>query len=278
MATLFNLSSVKTLALPLAIAAVTVFSGCATTASPEARSAYDKTQQNLKSQPVSIISDGCVLLIEMGQDNILYQQSDALSNMLASTLKTKLSAKGVTTQHTSSPFICGALTQVELAQMDMVATVDAKDLPNTDFPVLSTSNTFDTLTNQAYLNLYSSLVAVNKAAGENKNTGANTTLNLDKVSLQTIRKIEGTDKVFVITGSANKQSMGLRLVVASTSPTIGGLINRAPGKIYSVYLINLKTSQVEWTKSGRIDSETFKEAVTGAIVTRDEMLDPLYPE
>ena len=76
--------------------------------------------------------------------------------------------------------------------------------------------------------------------------------------------------------TANKQSMGLRLVVASTSPVIGGIINRAPGKVYSVYLINLKTNQVEWTKSGRIDSETFKEAVTSPIDTRDEMLAPLY--
>lgn len=277
MATLFSLSSVKMLTLPLAIAAVTLFSGCATTTSPEARSAYDKTQQNLKSQPVSIISDGCVLLVEIGNDNIMYKQSDAVSVAIANTLKDKLNEKGLTVSNVSSPFICGAMTQKELAQMDIVMTEGAKDVLNTNYPILSANNTFDGVTNQAYLNLYTALVNVKKEYANSQKTGSNTALNLDAASLNTIRQTEGTNKVFVVFAAANKQSFGLRLAAASTSPLAGALMNRAPGQDYAIHLINLATNQVEWTKFGKIESEVFKKPVTGTIVTK-KILDPLYPE
>ena len=159
MVTRFTLPSIKVLTLPVALAVVTVFSGCATTTNPEARSAYDKTQQNLKAQSVGIISDGCVLRVEVGKDDIMYQNSDALSVAIANTLKERLTEKGVVVNNVSSPFVCGALTQKELSQMDILATEDAKDVLNTNYPVLSSSNTFDGVTNQAYLNLYTAPVS-----------------------------------------------------------------------------------------------------------------------
>ncbi|WP_317199216.1 hypothetical protein [uncultured Psychrobacter sp.] len=277
MVTRFTLPSAKALTLPLALAAITVFSGCATTTSPEARQAYDKTQQNLKSQSVGIISDGCVLRVEVGKDDIMYQNSDALSVAIANTLKERLTDKGVTVKNISSPFICGALTQKELAQMDILASEDAKDVLNTDYPVLSSSNTFDGVTNQAYLNLYMALVNASKAGASNMKTGSYTPLNLDAASLNAIRKTEGTNKVFVVLAAANKQSFGLKLAAASTSPLAGAMINRAPGKDYSIHLVNLETNQIEWNKFGKIDSEVFKAPVTGTIATK-KMLDPLYPE
>ncbi len=270
----FFCKNLKTITLPLALAAATVFSGCATTTSPEARLAYDKTQQNLKSQPVGIISDACVLRVEVGKDDIMYQHSDALSNTIASTLKSKLSNKGVNINNVSSPFVCGALTQKELAQMDIFLTEDSKEVLNTNYPVLSSSNDFDSITNQSYLNLYSALrnIKTTKDAKE----GAYIDLGLDNNSLDVIRNKEKVSKVFVVIALANKQSMGLRLVAASTSPLIGGIINRAPGEYYGISLVNLDTNQIEWTKSGKIDNNVFKKPVTS--VETKKMLDPLYPE
>ena len=274
---MIKLFTAKTVSLPLALAAVTVFSGCTTTTNPEARSAYDKAQQNLKSQPVAIVSDGCVLRVEVGKDDIMYKNSDALSVAIANTLKDRLTEKGVIVNNVSSPFICGALTQKELAQMDILATEDAKDVLNTSYPVLSSSNTFDAITNQSYLNLYTALVNAKKISATNMKTGSYTPLSLDDASLNTIRKTEGANKIFVVLGAANKQSFGLKLTAASTSPLAGAMINKAPGKDYAIHLVNLETNQIEWNKSGKIDSEVFKTPITGTIATK-KMLDPLYPE
>lgn len=277
MVTRFNYPSVKALSLPIAIAAITVFSGCATTASPQARSAHDKNQQTLKEQPVSIISDGCVLRVEIGKDDIMYQHSDATSTAIANTLKDKLNAKGVTVNNISSPFICGAMTQKELSEMDILMTEDAKDVLNTSYPVISATNTFDSVTNQAYLNLYTALNSAKKNANAAQKDGAYTALGLDTASADTIRKIENANKVFVIMAIANKQSMGLRVAAASTSPLAGALINRAPGQYYAVNLVNLETNQIEWSKSGQIQTNVFKTLVTGSLETK-KMLDPLYTE
>lgn len=269
----------KTTALASAFAAMALMTGCATTTvSPEARSAYDKTQQSLKAQPVSIVSDACVLLVEMGQDDIMYQHSNALPVAMANTLKDSLNKQGVTVNHLSSPFVCGAMTQKELLEMDILATEDAKDVPNTDYPILSTNNAFDNVTNQAYLNLYKALVNVRKESAESQKTGTNVPLNLDTASLNKIRQTENSDKVFVLLAAANKQSFGLRFVAASTSPLAGALINRAPGSVYSIHLVNLKTNQVQWNNSGLITTEVFKSPVTGTVNTKDKILSPLYAE
>ena len=267
----------KTAALSFAIAATTFISGCATT-SPEARLAYDQKQQSLKSHPVSIVSDGCVLWVEMGKDDIMYQHSNAASIAIANTLKENLNEKGVTVNHISSPFICGGMTQEELTQMDILMTEDAKDVPNTDYPILSANNTFDGVTNQAYLNLYKALVNVKQESAESQKTGSSFALNLDTASLNKIRQTENSDKVFVVLIAANKQSFGLKLAAASTSPLAGALINRAPGKSYSIHLVNLKTNQVDWNKSGIVTTEVFKNPVEGTIDTKDAVLSPLYAE
>ena len=97
------------------------------------------------------------------------------------------------------------MTQKELAEMDIVMTEGAKDVLNTNYPILSANNTFDGVTNQAYLNLYTALVNVKKEYANSQKTGSNTALNLDAASLNTIRQTEGTNKVFVVFAAANKQ-------------------------------------------------------------------------
>ena len=153
MAALFTLSSVKTLSLPLALAAITIVSGCATTASPEARLAYDKTQQNLKTQPVSIISDGCLIRVEMGKNDILYEQSNLTSLAMMATVEEALGEKSLKVSRTTAPFVCGALSKEALTKMDILATTNAKEELNAAYPLLSSTNNLSQSTNQNYLTL-----------------------------------------------------------------------------------------------------------------------------
>lgn len=276
MATLFSLSSVKMLTLPLAIAAVTVFSGCATTTSPEARSAYDKTQQNLKSQPVSVISDSCIVRIEVGKNDIMYQQSDLTSLAMAQTVKTRLMNEGVKVGNTSSPFICGGLSKVALAKLDIRMVDKAKDVPNTAYPVLGSTNTLDSMTNQAYLNLFTALNAHKADAFQAK--GAHVALGLDDNSLKTIRQTEGVNKSFVSTVAGSKPSFGAAMTVgAATVIASGGAYasQMKEGQSYAIYLVNLETNQIEWAKSGVVEGNVFKMPVSTSLETK-KMFDPLY--
>jgi len=278
MATLFKLSSVKTLALPLAIAAVTVFSGCATTASPEARSAYDTTQQNLKSQPVSVISDSCIIRVKVGRNDIMYQQSDLTSLAMAQTVKTRLTNKDVKVSKTSSPFVCGALSKEGLAKLDIKMTDKDKDVPITAYPVLSSTNTFDTATNQAYLNLFTALK--DKKATVFQTKGEHVALNLDANSLKTIRQTEGVNKTFVTMVTASKPSFGAAMSVgAATVIATGGAYASQVKEVqyYATYLVNLETNQIEWAKSGDLQGNVFKMPVSTSLDTK-KMFEPLYTD
>lgn len=278
MAAFLNLSSVKTLSLPLALAAITVFSGCATTMSPESRSAYDKTQQNLKSQPVSIISDSCIIRIEVGKNDIMYQQSDLTSLAMAQTVKTRLINEGVKVGNTSSPFICGGLTETALTKLDIRMVDKAKDVPNTAYPVLGSTNTFDSTTNQAYLNLFTALNAQRTDAFQSK--GAHVALGLDSNSLKIIRETEGVDKAFVSTVAGSKPSFGAAMTVgAATVIASGGAYasHMKEGQSYALYLVNLETNQIEWAKSGVVAGNVFKMPVSTSLETK-KMFEPLYAD
>ena len=270
----------KAITLPLALAAITVFSGCATTSNPEARSAYDQTQKTLASQPVAIISDGCLIRIENGKNDIMYQQSDLASVALAQTVKSRLIEKGVKVSHTSSPFICGSGTKEMLAKMDILVTADGKDQANTAYPIVSSSNKFDSTTNQAYLNLYKAIIKNVKDI--NYETSVFKDLGLDDASLNTIRNIEGANKVFVVKAAGSQPSMGARM----TTGILGAVVLVAgatsvpiltTGQNYAIYLVNLETNQVEWSKSGDIKGNVFKMPVDNSYVV-PKMLDPLYAE
>ena len=277
---MIKLFTAKTLSLPLALAAITVVSGCATTMKPDMRLAYDTTQQTLKSQPVNIISDGCLIRIEGGKNDIMYQQSDLASQALAQTVKTRLTEKGVKINKVSSPFICGSLTKDELMKMDILVTHDAKDQVNTTYPLLSSTNEFDAAVNQAYLNLHSAIRKINKVTGVE--LSAYKDLALDINSLNTIKKVEGTNKVFLVTASGSQPSMGTRMATGALTVAVafaGGSTGYVAqkGQYYSIYLINLETNQVEWTKGGEMKGNIFKMPVDSSY-TVPKMLEPLYTE
>ena len=281
MVTRFTHPSVKALSLPIALAAITIFSGCATTTmKPDTRSAYDNTQQTLKAQSVNIISDGCLIRVEGGKNDIMYQRSDLASQALAQTVKTRLTEKGVKINKVSSPFVCGSLTKDELTKMDILVTHDAKDQLNTTYPLLSSTNDFDSAVNQAYLNLHSAIRRTNKvSAGE---PSAYKDLGLDITSLNTIRKVEGTNKVFLVTASGSQPSMGTRMATGALTVAVafaGGSTGyiAQKGQYYSIYLINLETNQVEWVKAGEIKANLFKMPVDSSY-TVPKMFAPLYAE
>ncbi|MCH1781385.1 hypothetical protein [Psychrobacter glaciei] len=272
--------STKTATLSLALAVTTLFSGCATTTNPEVRSAYDQTQQSLKSKPVSIISDGCLIRIENGNNDIMYQQSDSASRAIAQTVKSKLVEKGVKVNHISSPFICGARTKEILTKMDIILTDGAKEQPNTDYPILSATNTFDSVTNKAYQDLYKALIVSRKAASDDPTDY--TDLLLDSKSLQIIKQIEGANKIFVVLADGAQPSVGARVATGAIGMLgmITGISNMdilVKSQDYGIYLINLDTNQLKWSKVGDIEGNIFKIPVDNSYIL-PKMLDPLYAE
>ena len=280
MKAVFNPAVAKALTLPLVLATITAVSGCATTMKPEVRSAYDKTQQTLQSQAVAIISDGCLIRIENGKNDIMYQQSDLASLAIAQTVKSRLMEKSVKISHTSSPFVCGAMTKEMLTKMDILLTADAKDQLNTTYPLLSSSNKFDSATNQAYLELYKAVLKTNKVT--DKGLGVYKNLALDSTSLNLIKKTEGTNKVFLVMAAGSQPSMGARMVTGALGAAV--LVAGATsvpiltkGQTYAIYLLNLETNQVEWVKSGDIKGNVFKMPVDNSYVV-PKMFDPLYVE
>lgn len=271
-----RLPLVTTLLVSLSAATISILSGCASTPSAESRLAYQQTQQSLASQPVAVISDGCLLRVEMGKDDILYQQSDLVSVSMAQTVKSRLMEKGVTVKHTSSPFVCGALTKEELTKLDILTTADAKDVPNTRYPLLSSSNRLDASTNQAYLNLFSAIDKAKKLADNSK--GEKTPLGLDATSLASVRSTEGTNKVFVAMVSGSKPSFGASMAVGvATAVASGGtyVSTLQKGQHYAVYLVDLQNNQIEWSKSGTVKGEVFKMPVSDRF-EQPELLKPLY--
>lgn len=277
--TSFFTTAAKAMSLPLALSAITVLSGCATTTSPESRLAYDNTQQTLKTQPVSVISDGCVLRVEIGKNDILYQQSDATSLAMMYTVKEALSDKGLTVSRTTSPFVCGALPKDALMKMDILTTADAKDTLNTDYPILSATNTFDTVTNQAYLNLFNAFDKKKRKEIEVAK-GASVDLALDKTTLDTIQQLEGTNKVFVSMVAGSKPSFGYSMAVGiTTAVATAGTGYSVPqaGQSHDLYLINLTTNKVEWGKSIAFTGQLFKMPVDERFAYKG-ILNPLYAE
>ncbi len=273
-------SVLKTFTLPLMIASIMVMSGCATTMKPEVRSAYDNTKQALQSQPVSIISDGCLVRIENGNNDIMYQQSDIASRAIAQTLKANLVEKGVKVNHISSPFICGSRTKEMLTKIDIVLTDGAKEQLNTAYPILSSTNTFDSVTNKAYQDLYKALIVSKKAANDDPTDYPD--LPLDSKSLQIIKQIEGTDKVFVVLADGSQPSVGARVATGAIGMLgmITGISNMdilVKSQNYGIYLLDLETNQLKWNKIGDIEGNIFKMPVDNSYVL-PKMLDPLYAE
>ena len=269
----------KTAGISLALAAMTVFSGCATTISPEARLAYDQTQKSLKSQPVSIISDGCVLKIELGKNDILYQQSDLTSLAMMATVEEALDDKGLKISQTTAPFVCGTLPKDRLTKMDILTTPDAKEVLNTAYPILSSTNTLDSATNQAYLSLFQALDQDKRKMASAAN-GKNVDLGLDKQTLQALQIQEKTDKVFVSIVMGARPSFGYSMAIGITSAVAaGGTSFLAPQQeqTHSLYLINLKTNKIELGKSNAFMGKMFKMPVDERFAYK-ELLSPLYED
>jgi len=270
----------KTTALASAFAAMALITGCATTAvSPEARLAYDQTQQRLAAQPVNIISDGCVVRVEVGRDAILYPQSDATSVAMMHTVKEALTEKGLTVSRVTAPFVCGILNKEDATKIDVKRTEDSKDTLNTEYPILSSSNTFDASTNQAYLNLFQALDR-DKQKQVKEAKGKSVALDMQQSDLNTLRQIEKTDKVFVSTINGSKPSFGYSMAMGITTAVATGgaaITTVQEGQSHALYLVNLKTNQIEWGKSQQFAGRIFKMPVDERLAYKG-IIAPLYED
>ena len=265
--------------LAIALTTVTLISGCATTVSPESRLAYDKNQQALKLKPVSIISDGCLIRVEMGKNDILYQQSDLASLSMMATVEEALSEKGLKISRTTAPFICGSLSKEDLTKVDILITEDAKDELNTAYPILGSTNTFDSVTNQTYLNLLTALDS-DKRKAIKASEGKNVDLGLDQSSLNALKNLEGANKVFISMVTGSKPSFGYSMAMGVSTAVVSGgtgFLTPQPGQFHHLYLINLDDNTIEWGKTTGFAGQVFKLPVNERFVYKD-MLNPLYDD
>lgn len=260
------------LTIPLTLAACSTMK-----VSPEARSAYDITQKKLASQPLSVISDGCVVRVELGKNDILYQQSDLSSIAMMNTVKEELSMRNLAVSRTSAPFVCGTYPEKVLKKTDIIKSLDSKELVNINYPILSSNNSFDAKTNQAYLDLFTAIGVLNKQDLKNA-YGQKYNLGLSVPTLSALKQVEGTDKVFVSLLNASKPSFGYSMAMGvSTAVATGGTAYSIPqqGVSHSLYLVDLTTNSIDWSKSTSINAKVFKMPINERL-EYENILEPLY--
>ena len=215
----------------------------------------------------------------MGKNDVLYEQSNLASLAMMATVEEALSEKSLKVSRTTAPFVCGALTKEALAKMDILSTADAKDELNAAYPLLSSTNNLSQATNQNYLKLLKAF-AQDKRKEIDRANGSGVNLGLDTLTLETLRKIEGTDKVFVSMVTGSKPSFGYSMAIGvTTAVATGGTGFATPqqGQFHHLYLVDLTTNTVDWAKTTPFTGQVFKMPVNERLAYKG-ILSPLYAE
>ena len=215
----------------------------------------------------------------MGKNDVLYEQSNLTSLAMMATVEEALSERSLKVSRTTAPFVCGALSKEALAKMDILANANAKDELNTAYPLLSSTNNLSQATNQKYLTLLEAF-AQDKRKEIDKAKGNSVNLGLDKTTLETLKEIEGTDKVFVSMVTGSKPSFGYSMAMGvTTAVATGGTGFATPqqGQFHHLYLVDLTTNTVDWAKSTAFNGQVFKMPVNERLAYKG-MLTPLYAE
>lgn len=268
-------ASFKSLTVTALAGALALLSACATTkVSPEARSYYSQTQQTLHGQSASIIGDGCILRGELGTSHILYEQSEIVIAGVTKALKDALTERNIQTDDTLLPFVCGAVTNDDLDGFDVKYTIDGEREKVSNYPLLSSSNQYDTQTNNALRTL---LLQV-KATKASEDGAVN--LNLDATTRAQLQSTLGIDKVFIVSVEAYQPSFGKNMALGmATLIATGGssYLSAQLSTTYDVYLVDLASNKLLWKKpTAHLDRNIFKKPISSDYEKTQDLLVPLY--
>lgn len=268
-----------------------LFTGCATTKmSPAERNLLNQKQALLKTTPVAMIVDSCLLRNEVGTDLIVTQQSSMTAEKFAGLLSQQLNDQGIKIGKQLKPFVCGYMPQQQLQKYDYKADNDAKRTKVTQYPLLNTIDSTTTFTAQqqtALLKLNQSFNTWQLSNAQNikdKNSTTNT-LELSDEDVAVLRDITQSNYIFTAAVNGVDASLGQWFAAGALSVTISvatagaganvvTVLMPKEGQHYTVHIVDLDKKTVIWTKGGLLTGDLY--SITKHSVEAKAILDPLF--
>lgn len=241
--------------------------GCATTKiSTEERNKLNQTQALLKTNPVAVISDGCLIRSELGTSLIEGEQSRLTAQKFAELLTSQLNEQGVKVGHKIMPFVCGFMPEEQVKKYDYRLDNEAKRAEINNYPLVSLENkTLSEQQQQALLNLTQSFnkqaVLALKNAKEKK--PVSNLLELSDQDITALKNLTQSDYVFIASVTGTDASFGKKFAAGALSvgvslATVGagsGFVTAyipQEGQQYVVHIVDLNSKTIMWTKGGML--------------------------
>ena len=266
-----------------------LFSGCATTKiTPEARNQLNQTQIAIKSQPIAVLVNPCLLSNELGKDRILNQASQLSSEKFIQTLTQELNQNGVKISEVSSPFICGSMPEEQLKKYDYQVDQNTKRTTVNEYPFLNNKNVvMNSEQQKAILDFYqytakTSEISLNNALNKKKQLALPI---LDEKTKNTLKDWSKSNYIFVVSINGLNASVGSKftsgaLGLGVTLATMGagaGLVSvymPKEGQSYDVAVYDLDKKEFVWNKSSPLKGNIF--SVKNHSLEAKNILDPLF--
>lgn len=227
--------------------------GCASV-SPQQRSYYDQQAQHLRSQPMAIVADSCILRDEIGDDYVLRQATQQIGEQVTQALSSHLTAAGYQVRRTSTPFLCGYLSGA--MPNSEIADAAGGSRSSVQLPVvLATDLQADALGSAAYRNLLTRSIETKDTSSGKEPAAVPLELNATEAAL--LRTRLGASRVWVLHYGGVEVSTGKSIGVAllTSALTLGATGGAAgfysfpiSGAGYTIALVDLDERQILWKK------------------------------
>ena len=277
----------KKLILPLLMSfAIT---GCATTKiSPEVQAQLNKTQNVLKTTPVAILVNSCLLTNELGRDLVLNAQSQQSSEKFLHAFTQQLNEQGVQVSQTASPLICGFMPEEQLKKLDVQTDQNTKRTAITTYPLINTQEpSMSTEQRNAVLNLNQYLMQLDEVTLANIRNKKQQLAEpqLHDATLNTLKDWAKSNYIFMVSLDGLDASVGSKFAMGTLSlgitlATMGagaGIVTAympREGQFYTVRLFDLETKKIIWIKNSALKGNIFSEK--NHTLEANSILEPLF--
>lgn len=266
-----------------------VLGGCISTQiSPETRNQYNQTQTALKSAPVSVLINPCLVTNEVGRDLVLVEPSQLSSDKFVETFKQQLNQQGITISNSAVPFICGSMPEDQLKKYDFQTDSTSKRAQITSYPLLNQTNS--TLTTEQQnavlaLNLFTAKYSLVELSNLRNKKAMTAMPELDQATSDILKNWSKSQYLFMVNIDGLDASMGSKFAMGALSAGVslatlgvgGGLVTTylpQEGQHYTVRLFDLQKNQFIWSKSGLLKGKVF--STKKHSLEANDILDPLF--
>lgn len=266
-----------------------LLAGCASTQiTPETRNQYNQIQAALKSAPVSVVINPCLLTNELGRDLVLVEASQRSGDKFIETFKQQLNQQGISISNSAVPFICGSMAEDQLKKYDFQTDSTSKRAPITSYPLLNqTGSTLTTEQQNAFLalNLFSTNYGSVELANLQNKQATTALPELDQAASDILKNWSGSQYLFMVNIDGMDASMGSKFAMGALSAgvtlaTLGvgsGLVTAympQEGQHYTVRLVDLQKNQFIFIKGGVLKGKVF--STKKHSLEANDILDPLF--